>query len=132
MLLAFLLSFFTHLRKLLYAADFSEVICVRIVGAKNVGLETFLLEKNCWVCWVFLVLFCSFIFPLSKQLFYWSTTGSSSKLLSGKSISIMIIPICFVKRNSCLYSICFNNVHLNIHYIFRVDTDTARVFMSCK
>lgn len=56
MLLAFLLSFFTHLRKFLYAADFSEAICVRIMGAKNVGLETFLLEKNCWV-WFF------FIFP---------------------------------------------------------------------
>lgn len=46
MLLAFLLSFFTHLRKLLYAADFSEAICVRIMGAKNVGLETFLPEKK--------------------------------------------------------------------------------------
>lgn len=94
MLLAFLLSFFTHLRKLLYAADFSEAICVRIMGAKNVGLENILLEKNRWVCFI---LFW-FGFFLSKQLFYWSTTGSSSKPLSGKSNSIMIIPICFVKR----------------------------------
>lgn len=47
---SFFIIIFTHLRKLLYAADFSEAICVRIMGAKNVGLETFLLEKNCWVC----------------------------------------------------------------------------------
>lgn len=101
-------------------------------GSKKCGIRNFLARKKLLGLLGFLVLFCSFIFPLSKQLFYWSTTGSSSKLLSGKSISIMIIPICFVKRNSCLYSICFNNVHLNIHYIFRVDTGTARVFMSCK
>lgn len=69
MLLAFLLSFFTHLRKLLYAADFSEVICVRIVGAKNVGLETFLLEKNCWVCWVFWFCFVVLFSPSLSNYF---------------------------------------------------------------
>lgn len=97
-----------------------KAIRVRIMGAKNVGLETFLLEKKMLflLCFLFVCLFVVFcwwwVFFLSKQLFYWSTTGSSSKLLSRKSNSIMIIPICFVKRNSCLYSVCFNNVSLNI------------------
>lgn len=96
----FSLLFFTHLRILLCAVDFSESHLGKNYRIKKCRIRNFPpREESCF---------------LSEQLFYWSTTGSSPKLhacVPEKSHSYMIIPICFAKGNSCLYSICFSSMH---------------------
>lgn len=71
-------------------------------------------------------------FFVCKQLFFCATTGSSPTTyawISERNNPIMMIPICFVKReNSCLYSICLKNMHSKyVMYLWWIHTTYLNV-----